>query len=157
MSFRYHALSGINDESLRDDVNPHTTFMIQDSDDSGLSSESSDYSEPGLPSKAYQATSGSNLSLGPQVQVQILVEKYSRPISAIAYFDTGVHSTMMNPRVLPPNAWKKKDNEFLTADGQIFTTNLVSKQKTDIQFFPTCTLWTHVIGTPILDKDILIG
>ncbi|KAK2640780.1 hypothetical protein Ddye_022543 [Dipteronia dyeriana] len=118
--------------SERDDVNPHTTFMIQESDDSGLSSESSDYSEPDLPSEAYQATSGSNLSLGPQVQVQILVEKYSRPISDIVYFDTGAHSTMINPRVLPPEVWKKKDNGFLAADGQIFTTNLVSKQKIGI-------------------------
>ncbi|KAK2634647.1 hypothetical protein Ddye_029439 [Dipteronia dyeriana] len=115
--------SDANIESIfseRDDVKPCTTFMIQDSDDFGLSSESSDYSEPDFSSEAYQATNGSSLSLGPQIQ-------------------------------------KKKDNEFLANDGQIFTTNLVSKQKIGIQFFPTCTLWTHVIGTPIPDKDIVIG
>ncbi|KAK2658293.1 hypothetical protein Ddye_004826 [Dipteronia dyeriana] len=143
--------------SEQDDVNLHTTFMIQDTKDSGLSSESSYFLESDLPSEAYQVTNGSNLSIGPQIQVQILVEKYSKPISTITYFDTGTHSTMMNPRVLPPAAWKKKDNEFLAADGQIFTTNLVSKHKIGIQFFPLCTLWTHVIDTPLPDKDILIG
>ncbi|KAK2649058.1 hypothetical protein Ddye_016547 [Dipteronia dyeriana] len=131
--------------------------MIQDSDDSCASSEFSDFSEPDLPSEAYQVTNKSDLSLGPQIQVQILAELYSKPIPVIAYFDTCAHSTMMNPRVLPPDAWKKKDNEFLVADGQIFTTNLVSKYKVGIQFFPACTLWTHVIGTPLPDKDVLIG
>ncbi|KAK2665064.1 hypothetical protein Ddye_003638 [Dipteronia dyeriana] len=98
-----------------------------------------------------------DVNLHTTFMVQILVEKYSKPISAIAYFDTGTHSTMMNPRVLPPDAWREKDNEFLATDGQIFTTNLVSKHKIGIQFFPTCTLWTHVIGTHLPDKDILIG
>ncbi|KAK2662931.1 hypothetical protein Ddye_001505 [Dipteronia dyeriana] len=54
-------------------------------------------------------------------------KKYSRPIFAIAYFNTVAHSTMMNPQILPPNARKKRDNEFLAVDGQIFITNLVSK------------------------------
>ncbi|KAK2637674.1 hypothetical protein Ddye_025469 [Dipteronia dyeriana] len=81
----------------QDDVNSHTTFIIQDSEDASLSSESSDYSELDFPSEAYQVTSGNSLYLGPQIQVQILAEKYSKPISAIAYFDTGAHSTMMNP------------------------------------------------------------
>ncbi|KAK2650044.1 hypothetical protein Ddye_017533 [Dipteronia dyeriana] len=104
--------------SEQDDVNLYTTFMIQDSDDSSASSKFSDFSEPNLPSKAYQVTNKSDLSLSPQIQVQILVEKYSKPIPVIAYFDTGVHSTMMNLRVPPPDAWKKKDNEFLATDGQ---------------------------------------
>ncbi|KAK2645919.1 hypothetical protein Ddye_021114 [Dipteronia dyeriana] len=197
MSFRYHALGGINDESLRqghyakqcpnkrtkstkliqqlrqiadevpsdadiesifleqEDVNQLTTFMSQDSDDSYSSSETSDYSGPDLPSEAYQATSNNNL--GPQIQVQILAEKYSKPVPAIAHFDTGAHSIMMNPRVLPLEAWKDESNEFLAADGQIFITKLVSRKKIGIQFFPSFTLLTHVIGTPLPDKDILIG
>ncbi|KAK2650124.1 hypothetical protein Ddye_017613 [Dipteronia dyeriana] len=122
----------------RDDVNPHTAFMIQDSDDSSLSPESSDYSEPDLFSEAYQATSGSNLSLGPQVQVQILIEKYSRPISAITYFNTGAHSTMINLRVLPLDAWKKRDNEFLAADDEdiLIGWNVYSQSKF-IRILPT--------------------
>ncbi|KAK2642488.1 hypothetical protein Ddye_024251, partial [Dipteronia dyeriana] len=117
--------------------------MIQDSDDSSSSSETSDYSEPDLPSEAYQATSDNNLR--PQIQVQILAEKYSKLVPAIAYFDTGAHSTMMNPRVLPPEAWKEKNNEFLTADDQIFITNLVFKKMIGIQFFPSYNPWTHFI------------
>ncbi|KAK2645547.1 hypothetical protein Ddye_020742 [Dipteronia dyeriana] len=97
------------------DVNRLTTFMIQDSDGYSSSSETSDYSGPDLPSEVYQATSNENL--GPQVQVQILIEKYSKPIPTIAYFDTGAQSTMMNPKVLPPEAWKEENNEFLAADG----------------------------------------
>ncbi|KAK2647794.1 hypothetical protein Ddye_015283 [Dipteronia dyeriana] len=119
------------------------------------SSGTSKYSGPDLPSEVYQATS--DVNLGPQVQVQIMVEKYSKPVSAIAYFDTGAHSTMMNPKVLPPKAWKEEDNKFLVADGQIFIIKLVSRKKIGIQFFPSFTLWTHVIGTPLQDKDILIG
>ncbi|KAK2642109.1 hypothetical protein Ddye_023872 [Dipteronia dyeriana] len=84
-------------------------------------------------------------------------KKYSKPVPTIAYFDTSAHTTMMNPRVLPPEAWKEKSNEFLTVDDQIFITNLVYKKKIGIQFFPSYTLWTHVIGTPFPDKDILIG
>ncbi|KAK2642486.1 hypothetical protein Ddye_024249 [Dipteronia dyeriana] len=109
--------------------------MIQDLDESSSSLETSDYSELDLPSEAYQATSDNNL--GPQIQVQILAEKYSKPIPPIAYFDTGAHSKMMNPRVLPLEAWKEKSNEFLATDGQIFITNLVSKKKIGIQFFPS--------------------
>ncbi|KAK2663694.1 hypothetical protein Ddye_002268 [Dipteronia dyeriana] len=105
--------------SEQEDVNQPTTFMIQDSNDSSSSLETSDYSGPDLPSEAYQST-----------------KKYSKPVPAIAYFDTGAHSTMMNPRVLPPEAWKEKSNEFLSVDGQIVITKLVSRKKIGIQFFP---------------------
>ncbi|KAK2638389.1 hypothetical protein Ddye_026184 [Dipteronia dyeriana] len=114
---------------LVEGVIPHTTVILQDSDNSRDSLEFFYYSESDLPSEAYQVTNRSDLSVGPQIQVQILVEKYPKPIPVIAYFDTGVHSTMMNPKVMPLDAWKKEDNEFLAADGQIFTTNLVSKYK----------------------------
>ncbi|KAK2638566.1 hypothetical protein Ddye_026361 [Dipteronia dyeriana] len=64
---------------------------------------------------------------------------------------------MMNPSVLPADAWKEEKNQFLAADGQLFNTYLVSKNKIGLQFFPSYTLWTYVIGTPLPDKDILIG
>ncbi|KAK2634540.1 hypothetical protein Ddye_029332 [Dipteronia dyeriana] len=47
--------------SEQDDVNQHTTFMLQDSDNSSIYSDSSNYSEPNLHSEAYQVTSGSDL------------------------------------------------------------------------------------------------
>ncbi|KAK2659173.1 hypothetical protein Ddye_005706, partial [Dipteronia dyeriana] len=144
-------LSNADIESIfseQDDVNPYNTFMLKDFDNSSISSDSSNYSESDLPSEAYQVMSGNDLSLCPQIQVQILAEKYSKHIPVIAYFNIGAHSTMMNPRVLPPEAWKKKDHQFLVADGQTFTTNLVSKYKIGIQFFSARTLRTYVIGTP---------
>ncbi|KAK2653231.1 hypothetical protein Ddye_013087 [Dipteronia dyeriana] len=192
MSFRYHALGGINDETLRQMYlkSLHTEFqgelqrliefsgkslrditlgeihmythtaldklcatqrvfakMIrEDSDDSRISSEHTGYTDPDSPSEVYQATT--NGSTGPQVKIQILTTKYSKPVSVIVYFDTGAHSSMMNPNVLPSDVWKEEKNEFPVADGQIFNTYLISKHKVGIQFFPSFTLWTHVIGTP---------
>ncbi|KAK2658236.1 hypothetical protein Ddye_004769 [Dipteronia dyeriana] len=131
-----------------------TSFMVLDSDDSS-SSEQSSLPDHDYPSEAYQATNKENS--GPQIKIQILPTKYSKPIPVIAYFDTGAHSSMMNPSVLPAEAWKQENNQFLAADGQIFNTHLVSKHKIGLQFFPSFTLWTHVIGTPLPDKDILIG
>ncbi|KAK2665278.1 hypothetical protein Ddye_003852 [Dipteronia dyeriana] len=64
---------------------------------------------------------------------------------------------MMNPNILPPDAWKHENNQFLAADGQLFSTHLVSKHKIGLQFFPSFTICTYIIGTPLPDKDILIG
>ncbi|KAK2663835.1 hypothetical protein Ddye_002409 [Dipteronia dyeriana] len=100
---------------------------LRHSGESGSASDSSDYSGPDLLSEAYQAISDNNL--GPQIQVHILVEKYSKHVHVIVYFDTGAHSTMMNPMVIPPEFWKEESNEFLAADGQIFITKLVSKKR----------------------------
>ncbi|KAK2652324.1 hypothetical protein Ddye_012180 [Dipteronia dyeriana] len=130
---------------------------VEKSDSDGSSSESSKYSDPDFPSEAYQAADKETLSTCPQIPVQVLSEKYSKPVSSIAYFDTGTHTTMMNPKVLPLNAWKKSVYHFLATDGQTFITNLVSKNKVGIRIFPTCTLWVRVIGTPLPDKDVLIG
>ncbi|KAK2643659.1 hypothetical protein Ddye_018854 [Dipteronia dyeriana] len=47
--------------SEQDEVNPHTTFMIQDSDNSSVSLEFSNFSEPDLPSEAYQVANKSDL------------------------------------------------------------------------------------------------
>ncbi|KAK2641330.1 hypothetical protein Ddye_023093 [Dipteronia dyeriana] len=63
----------------------------------------------------------------------------------------------MNPKILPSKAWKSYVRYFKAADGQIFTTNMISRNKIGIKIFPSCTLWVHIIGTPLPDKDILIG
>ena len=64
---------------------------------------------------------------------------------------------MMNPKILPPAAWKPSTHYFKAADGKVFTTNLISAKKIGIKIFPSYTIWVHVIGTPLPDKDILIG
>ncbi|KAK0604186.1 hypothetical protein LWI29_012913 [Acer saccharum] len=64
---------------------------------------------------------------------------------------------MMNPKVLPPEFWKPHVRHFKAADGKVFSTNLISRKNIGIKFFPSFTLWVQVIGTPLLDKDILLG
>ncbi|RDY13610.1 hypothetical protein CR513_01438, partial [Mucuna pruriens] len=81
----------------------------------------------------------------------------SRPIKAIAYMDTGAQKTMMNPDILPKEAWKKEYSYFVTADGEIFRTDLITVNPIGICFFPNCIVWSRVIGTKLLDRDILIG
>ncbi|KAK3210829.1 hypothetical protein Dsin_015535 [Dipteronia sinensis] len=105
---------------------------------------------------SYQAVSTESPS-GPQVPIQILLEKFSKPIDAIAYFDTGSHNTMMNPNILAPDTWKSHTRYFKAADGKAFTTNLISKTKIGIKIFPSYTIWTQVLGTSLPDKAILIG
>ncbi|KAK0604523.1 hypothetical protein LWI29_016500 [Acer saccharum] len=55
--------------------------------------------------------------IGPQANIQILESKYSKPINVIAYFDTGAHTSMMNPKVLPAHAWIPHVQYFRAADG----------------------------------------
>ncbi|KAK3200664.1 hypothetical protein Dsin_024079 [Dipteronia sinensis] len=93
----------------------------------------------------------------PQVSIQILLKKFSKHIDAIAYFDTDCHNTMMNPNILPPATLKSQTSYFKAADGKIYTTNLISKNKIGIKIFPSYTIWTQVLDTSLPDKDILIG
>ncbi|KAK3221318.1 hypothetical protein Dsin_008343 [Dipteronia sinensis] len=82
-----------------------------------------------------------------QVPIQILLTKFSKPIEVIAYFDTGSHTTMMNPNILPPDSWKPHTRYFKATDGKIFTTNLISKSKISIKFFPSFTIWIKVLAS----------
>ena len=141
--------------SEQDGVDRTTMFILQDSS-SASCSEYSHSSDDETVHDSYQVALVTSFS-GPQILIHILPDKYSRPIEAIAYFDTGSHNTMMNPKILPPDAWKSCTHYFRAADGKIFTTNLVSKNKIGIKVFPSFTLWTRVIGTPLPDNDILIG
>ncbi|KAK2646314.1 hypothetical protein Ddye_021509 [Dipteronia dyeriana] len=89
--------------SEENDVSKLTTFMMLDSDITSPSEDSDDNSsQHDYPSEVYQATSGETTS--PQVKIQVMSSKYSKPVPVIAYFDTGAHSSMMNPNVLPPDA-----------------------------------------------------
>ncbi|RDX86620.1 hypothetical protein CR513_32030, partial [Mucuna pruriens] len=93
----------------------------------------------------------------PGIEIQLLPSKYQRPIKAIAYMDTGAQKTMMNPDILPKEAWKKEYSYFVAADGEIFRTDLITVNTIGICFFPNCIVWSRVIGTKLPDRDILIG
>ena len=142
--------------SEQEGVTNDTTFVLQDTDSASDSDSSSTSSVSTTILPSYQASSV-DTQPGPQVAIQILPDKYSKPIDAIAYIDTGSHNTMMNPKILPPGAWKPSIRYFKAADGKVFTTNLVTKHKIGLKIFPSYTLWVHIIGTPLPDKDILIG
>ncbi|KAK0578173.1 hypothetical protein LWI29_006260 [Acer saccharum] len=132
---------------------PSTTFVLQEDVSDSEYSGSSDYSS--VP-ESYQANPLVS-HFGPQAPVWIGPDKYSKPVDVIAYFDTGSHNTMMTPTVLPPEYWKSQEHHFRAADGKVFSTHLISRKKIGIQFFPSFTLWVHVLGTHLPDKDILLG
>ncbi|KAK2663732.1 hypothetical protein Ddye_002306 [Dipteronia dyeriana] len=112
-------------------------FVLQDSD-SSISGffESSDTD---VILESYQATQIVP-HVGPQVPIQILLEKFSKHVDVIAYIDTDSHNTMMNLKILPSKDWKPYVRYFKAADGQIFTTNLISRNKIGIKIFPSCTI-----------------
>ncbi|KAK0579615.1 hypothetical protein LWI29_028682 [Acer saccharum] len=139
--------------SEQDHTDPSTTFVLQEDVSDSEYSGSSNYSS--VP-ESYQATPIVS-HFGPQAPVQIRPDNYSKPVDVIAYFDTGSHNTMMNPTVLPPEYWKSQEHHFRAADGKVFSTHLISRKKIGIQFFPSFTLWVQVLGTPLPDKDILLG
>ncbi|XP_058005346.1 uncharacterized protein LOC131181332 [Hevea brasiliensis] len=72
----------------------------------------------------------------PLVPLHILPSRYERPISVIGFLDTGAHKSMMNPAILPSEYWLPHTEYFKAADGNVFKTNLITKQPIGIQFFP---------------------
>ena len=56
----------------------------------------------------------------PQTLIHILLDKYSKPISLIAFFHTGPHTSIMRKEILPASFWISQVNKFRGADGNIF-------------------------------------
>ncbi|KAI9169507.1 hypothetical protein LWI28_013325 [Acer negundo] len=99
--------------SEQEGVDNNTTFVLHDTD-SAFSSDTSKFSDSDV-LDSYQAIQVDSSS-GPHVPIQILPERFSKPIDAIAYIDIGSHTIMMNPKVLPPTAWKPYFRYFKAAD-----------------------------------------
>ena len=93
----------------------------------------------------------------PCVEIQVLANKFEKPIKVITFIDTGAQQTMMDPYILPQEYWKKEVDYFVAADGKIFRTDLVTHAPIGIKFFPDCIIWTKVIGSKLPDRDLLIG
>ena len=49
---------------------------------------------------------------------------------------------MLNPAILPTEYWKTQEEHFKAADGKLF---------------PNCVVWIKLIGSSLLNKDLLIG
>ncbi|KAK8322521.1 hypothetical protein V6Z12_A12G172100 [Gossypium hirsutum] len=92
----------------------------------------------------------------PHVPVKIYLDKYSKPITIIAFIDTGAAETIMNADILPPKWWKPHIRYFDSAADVSFATHMISKPIT-IQFFPSCCVKTTVLGSKLLGKDIVVG
>jgi hypothetical protein len=89
--------------------------------------------------------------------VTILSSTYAKPIKAIALFDTGAHRTILNPKVLPPHCWVTHKEYFRAADNQVFCTQFKTKKPITIQILPQCSVKTHVLGSLLPGKDLVIG
>ncbi|KAI5444710.1 hypothetical protein KIW84_013112 [Lathyrus oleraceus] len=132
-------------------------FALQDSSpDEASSSESEDGRY--LPVYSFKEI-GSSLPTPPFpcVEVHVLATKFSRPKKVIAYMDTGAQITMMNPSILPAESWVTHVAYFVAADGKVFKTDLMTKEKIGVKFFPGCIVWTRVIGSNLPNKDIVVG
>ncbi|KAH9697730.1 hypothetical protein KPL71_023729 [Citrus sinensis] len=77
------------------------------------------------------------------------------PLSSTS--DTGTQRSILNPAILPPETWISNENHFRAASGKLFSTKLHTKSRIGIQLFPKLTVWTHVIGSSLPDKDLLLG
>jgi hypothetical protein len=134
-----------------------TIFSLQDSSsDEASSSESEDGRYLLVYSFKEIGSSLPTPSL-PCVEVHVLATKFSRPKKVIAYMDTGAQITMMNPSILPAESWVTHATYFVAADGKVFKTDLMTKEKIEIKFFPDCIVWTRVIGSNLPNKDIVVG
>ncbi|KAH9697817.1 hypothetical protein KPL71_023772 [Citrus sinensis] len=146
--------------SEQESPDPDTVFALGTSDsdsDSASSTEPEDYSPVfhirSVPSSSTQLS----VQPIPSVKIQILLSKYSRPIPAIAFIDTGAQRSILNPAILPPETWISNENHFRAASGKLFSTKLRTKSRIGIQLFPKLTVWTHVIRSSLPDKDLLLG
>ena len=93
----------------------------------------------------------------PLAPITILTFTYAKPIKTIALFDTGAHRTILNPKVLPPHCWVPHKEYFRVVDNQVFFTQFKSKKLITIQILSQCSVKTHVLGSPLPGKDLVIG
>ena len=64
---------------------------------------------------------------------------------------------MLNPSILPSHFWEKHTEYFKATNGELFNTSLITKKLIGIQFFLGCVLWIKLVGSNLLDKDLLCG
>ncbi|KAJ0027309.1 hypothetical protein Pint_35957 [Pistacia integerrima] len=74
----------------------------------------------------------------------------------MALFDIGAASTILNPDVLPTSYWRPHIHWFTAANGEHFSTNLISKP-IHIQFFPNLVLTHECLDSHHPSKDMIIG
>nr|QJS95220.1 polyprotein [Petunia vein clearing virus] len=93
----------------------------------------------------------------PQTEVKVYTSKWDKPISVIAFYDTGAAYSIMDPAILPSEYWIPHFRHFGTADDGILTTTVKTKHPITIEFFPGFKYTTKLLGSDIPGKDLLIG
>ncbi|KAG8481392.1 hypothetical protein CXB51_026151 [Gossypium anomalum] len=124
---------------------------VYDSDES----QYSDYGEIFMFQAQAQAQIGQPV-LALNIPVKVYLDKYSKPITVIAFVDTGSAESIMNPDILPEDWWKPYTKIFSATDGKLFSTNLISYPIT-VQILPNCSIRTTVLGSKLPGKDLIIG
>ncbi|XP_027156875.1 uncharacterized protein LOC113758046 [Coffea eugenioides] len=93
----------------------------------------------------------------PQTLIHILLDKYSKPIPLIAFFDTGAHTSIIRKDILPDSYWIPKANKFRGADGNLFETRFVTKNPITLKLLPDCCVSSKFLGANFTGKDLLLG
>ncbi|MED6124050.1 hypothetical protein PIB30_055316 [Stylosanthes scabra] len=93
----------------------------------------------------------------PHFNLKVKASKYDRPVKAVAFLYTGSCATIVKPHMLPSEAWIPFNKKFTTINQEVFTISLISKENVGLQLFPEVTTWIRVLGSDLLDKDVLFG
>nr|XP_009796982.1 PREDICTED: uncharacterized protein LOC104243492 [Nicotiana sylvestris] len=97
------------------------------------------------------------LAVIPQVELKVYSSKWDKPTRVIAFIDTGVASSLINPAVLPENQWVPNFRDFNTASNAVLTTIVITKHPVTIEFFPGLKYRTKLLGSDVPGKDLIIG
>ncbi|CAE6186949.1 unnamed protein product [Arabidopsis arenosa] len=79
-----------------------------------------------------------------------------KPVHAIAFIDTGAHTTIMNPKILSRTMWMPHQQDFRVANSGSLSVKLISKPIT-IELFPGCQVTKEVLGSSVPGKDLILG
>ncbi|MED6136122.1 hypothetical protein PIB30_053155 [Stylosanthes scabra] len=93
----------------------------------------------------------------PHFNLKVKASKYDRPVKAVAFLDTGSCATIVKPHMLPSEVWIPFNKKFTTINQEVFTISLISKENVGLQLFPEVTTWIRVLGSDLLDKNVLFG
>lgn len=146
--------------SLEDEQSPETLQIIDYSDsEDDTAKENSQELLFSIPEINVINPAVPNLSLlldRPYAKINIFLDHYAKPITVIAFFDTGAACTIINPEILPPSHWKLYYQVFHAANGQPLVVDYISKP-IHIQLFHGCVIQHKVLGSGLPEKDLMIG
>ncbi|KAH9780744.1 hypothetical protein KPL71_008201 [Citrus sinensis] len=136
--------------SEQEDYDEQTTFVLAETDDH---SESENVSVIQTVQQIQKVQSVIPIL---SIKIHLLSGKFDKPFPIIGFVDTRAQKSMLNPSILPSHFWEKHTEYFKAANGELFHRDLITKKPIGIQFFPECVLWTKLVGSNLLDKDLLI-